>query len=1451
MSGLLAPVTIENFDSVNSTRPSSDFSSIGPSQSASQVNGGSSELHMPAPISLMNSGLFGDPPSTMVRSPVSEQDAAMRVQQDEESTHRLHQDDHDALLPPHRPQSAFSGATGTSSMQHYSPILVATPMTALKLESAQAVAVRVPPRDSPGLGESSRATPPTSSELFNPTMRLPPPHALKENGYAYEIPTAESSPRAGPSNLSTPGRSSSRASSQRSTSDRHGSSTSDHGRGRLGLGTWHRPQIERRITEEEIRKSLSAEDGPIAATVSKGDGSSDEIDDDILLRKQKELVKEGKLAVVENPRFMSETRRRELEREQEEQERRRLKEEERSRINEMEKGEKRKKFTLFHSSAHHGRSASVSVVSTVTPGTLPAKVDDTGSSPSPNKSGFLGSLKGLFTNRTPSSPATPVKKELPTSSGRPEVTTSKEERTPTAADDSDSESEAGPSSTSRAHGPVHNFFLGSSSGSKKDKEKPVTSGKWETRTNKNIQKLAKRESFDDSTMGASRKSKPSLYGGGIAASVVAGVGLNTSGLNLPGASGSAVRAAAAGLGRGRAASDVGLPSSETSTAIPTAPGRKLTKKNRDKDSGATPSFAPAPNPLASVRAPPVTSLATATASTPPQATATRKVKHRRSASVDVDAQRRNSVYSNKTTDEEDVFDGDHEGTASSGGEGMIVDLGRRRRRAASETGTGTKLQGADEVRAGVARRQAVAPDAAAGKLTTTTSQKTRMHASDTEAMGSSGPATVRKKSLMKKKVDQSPSSSPVHVTADRNTPIQTPSRKPSLKGPSTSASTSPASASKTPPLHTMTAHGGATVLTAGGEHPSGTLISQPGWKSQAQATGGGLSRNNSMLSTASAPPTPGTLAAGGRGKAKRGTVLGQGMSGASTGGNGGAAGVARRGSLNVGSASTSGTGTRDAGADGSVVQATPAIPSLMSIVEDVAKLNKEGWRRDLDKDKDRITHPITKSTVTVTTTKSKIGTSSGIIEIPKAPPPVSREMLEGELNHLVGVNQSRSSLATITPTSSPPVGMARKTGPASPPSSTTKAEGNVNVVPSTSTAMFEIKAPGSVFSNQQPSSLSPPSTQKPSIMRSSSSPSQAAVTNANTVFNTNPNNLTVVSSSNNIGPSHSTSRPDKSPLRSALKGTSRTPSPAIYAHTPSTQLPTPPVNGSLPWAYEGSSFGAQPSRKVGKGKGKAKADLPPPVVDSQTDTTSDDESYETGNEFYSEDDGDDDEKRQPTAIIASKVEIRAVPKVAVNGHALPMGGEKYDNRKAVSQSELSQSSVSTITVKSPPAPSSAASSTVNTSTISTVEQQTQQLGQGQVARRRKSVRVSLQPTFSPSPPAIEYDHEEEQSIYAPWSRQDTVDHAGATRDRDQSKLYNGSGSHAGSGRSEPLPAPIPLRAAGTEPKTVVDVDHMERDMWQDSGSDEDEEYANAKRLLTRAAKKERTVSRLAMVANRA
>jgi hypothetical protein len=83
-------------------------------------------------------------------------------------------------------------------------------------------------------------------------------------------------------------------------------------------------------------------------------------------------------------------------------------------------------------------------------------------------------------------------------------------------------------------------------------------------------------------------------------------------------------------------------------------------------------------------------------------------------------------------------------------------------------------------------------------------------------------------------------------------------------------------------------------------------------------------------------------------------------------------------------------------------------------------------------------------------------------------------------------------------------------------------------------------------------------------------------------------------------------------------------------------------------------------------------------------------------------------------------------------------------------------------------------------------------------QRRKSVRVSLQPTFSPTPPAIDYEEPSWQSM---------------AQGNASSPVHHG-----------PPPARKPSRRT--------------KDIWQDS-SDEDEAYAKARSALSRAAAEEK------------
>lgn len=102
------------------------------------------------------------------------------------------------------------------------------------------------------------------------------------------------------------------------------------------------------------------------------------------------------------------------------------------------------------------------------------------------------------------------------------------------------------------------------------------------------------------------------------------------------------------------------------------------------------------------------------------------------------------------------------------------------------------------------------------------------------------------------------------------------------------------------------------------------------------------------------------------------------------------------------------------------------------------------------------------------------------------------------------------------------------------------------------------------------------------------------------------------------------------------------------------------------------------------------------------------------------------------------------------------------------------------------------------------------------------MRISLQPTFSPTPPALDEDDEEYEAGWASWDER---------HEHRDSRSGSGARSHAqenGNGRADRG------RRANGSAKGGED----EVDVWADS-SEEDEEYRRARRLLMRIGKKER------------
>ncbi|PPQ69400.1 hypothetical protein CVT25_004632 [Psilocybe cyanescens] len=1422
----------ENTDP-HSTRPSFDFSSIGPSQSASQVNVSNEDLPPPVHIgSIMNSGLFGEP-----NAKYSNNDNAHPNEP---------QQPHD--------QAQSSGPRPPSGVSTTASSVSATPAT-YKVETvtyAPAVAVHVPGREAAGgvgVGTSSSSSSPhhvpASSELFkddrhlhdsHTSVRIPAPHALE--GYAFDIPTATPDrPVAGPSGQQHQ-QLQRRLSSRSATPSASGRSTPQMTSLAASQPVAAYPKrhvLERRITEEEMRRSSEEPQRAMGGVDDDHDGGSSTEEE---LEEGKKMIQEGKLEVVENPRFLSEARRKELEKEKEERERAARVEEERAWVRASEKAKEKakdeedgaedgkskenekKRFPFFHSSSHSqsARSAQAQAADkqqgngrvTFAPESPQDDADGHGqrlpksASASPSK-GFLGSIKGLFggSKQAKDGPSSPLRSRQKREGLLP-ASPSHVANEPDDVSDSDDDDARSPTTrSSGGGGGLQALFRGS-----KDKDKGSAS-KWETRTDRNIQQLARKGSFDDGSVGRRGLGISSGLGGGLAGRVVANAGVvNASEVGVGRAPGPGP---GSGVGqRGRVFSDVGFGGSAGAAVGPA--GRKL-KKNRtgppvapsasgvamagdDRASvGSVESVSrvgvgAAARPAASGVKPVVGGQAPvrAASTSVPANRAKGKgvgVGSRRSASVDVNPERR------KSWDEDEEEEEDRTG----GGGGMIVDLGWRRR-TTSEVGgpraARTPAAAPTPAPAAPAVRQAVQPvKPFHGVLRTT---PTRDYSSDTAAIVTA-PVVTGTKSLTKKKQQATAAAAvpsvppPVPVVSSsvplappvRDDPVSTPAptRKSSMKASGTPTAT-PTAAKVSP------GGGGATIMPAGGDHPSGTLVSQPGWGAQAQALSGGLSRNSSFTSSASAPSGPG----GGASRGKRQTSLGQGMGGS---------GLGRRSSLGSSSQALAHSGKADASAygspanananaNGSVVQATPAVPSLMSIVEDVARTNREGWNHDLKLQ------------------KSVGGTqkATGLIEVVKAPPPVGRE----ELNAMDAAQIKTRAAGGYHPSMTM----------ASASASTLTLTGPSGAKAAPKTSMFEIKAPGSVFDQR---------ARAVGMSREASASAPSLVTGSahRPVQTSTPKQDRAQARVSVSGPGGNANRmlgPAKTPLRSAMR-TSRSPSPVVAGTVP------PPMQGTLPWDSDGA---VKKDSKAVKDKGKGKAPVRPTGgnPDDSGDTDDDSESYETGNEFYS-----DQEEVEKIVVVAASTSVARLKATAANGGVVPPTAAVVPNGQHPTE------------YGSPKAASDASYSTASTvlggSSLHTPSSQ---------PRRRKSVRVSLQPTFSPSPPAIEYESEEEQQRrYAPW--------ATATSSSSQGHASEGGTEHEEKKRRysqpAPLPAPVPVRAAAA-PAPVIGVGVGRRqaeeavyDMWQDSGSDEDEQYVRAKKLLTRAAKREKDVNLL--VANRA
>ncbi|KAL1943518.1 hypothetical protein VTO73DRAFT_3963 [Trametes versicolor] len=224
--------------------------------------------------------------------------------------------------------------------------------------------------------------------------------------------------------------------------------------------------------------------------------------------------------------------------------------------------------------------------------------------------------------------------------------------------------------------------------------------------------------------------------------------------------------------------------------------------------------------------------------------------------------------------------------------------------------------------------------------------------------------------------------------------------------------------------------------------------------------------------------------------------------------------------------------------------------------------------------------------------------------------------------------------------------------------------------------------------------------------------------------------------------------PAKMPLRSALRNASRTPSP----NPNSPPLPPPALSLSQPQRPAAvSPNGNVPAPAPTRPSDTLTVLRPDLMSKRRASDVSSISSYETGHEVF-------DDEPEPTPPPSPTLPPPPPP--------------PHDNVSDVSNS--------TTSTASPPV-------------------------------RRKSVRMSLPPTFSATPPALDETDEDERERHEPWSRSSRARGGSATP-----RAENAGNGGAWGSRIEQNGA---------------------RDVWADS-SDEDTEYSAAKRLLTRLARKQ-------------
>lgn len=1314
--------------------PSSDIS-IGPSQSASQI------IH-PFPEPVQNPTTTTSPE---LQSPTGDM----------------------GLAPPEIqiPRRHSVASTSHSSLYH----TPGTPAT-YKVETvtyAPAVSLVVPP-SSASLPSSPRdmniplastsfgiGLPPpinyaSETEEVHTTMYIPAAHAISE----YEMPTAKVAAESGGGNATLMGWRHSRGESQSQEEVSH------HLQRVSSLAAPAPESTLPHTSSEQKAVPITAAGSALIENFDESEHNmKEEEEEDFDSVLSEELIKQGKLAVVENPRFMSEQRRKELEKKSMKQP---DVEQQKSEEPELEPApEEKKSFSFLPQHKRTGTQDTSGRVSfaTPTPKSSPSKGGgETLPYTSPSKTSpskrFLGSLKGLFGGSRPS----------PEDSSPPRSRFRAPPPTPSpivnfnnylGEDDGD---DGEYSTTTKTRGSFQTFLWGTGGGAALKKNDGGGGGgrRWSTRTDRNIRKLAKNGVGDDDDDEYETYLSQGSRNKGVAGDMVDGVRFrevkngSTTGTATTPANGSAVT----GGGRKKLKKTVPAP---IVTAGPPTSALQISSTPQWNETTRDQTHVPA-DPSRPLRK---------------SSVKTDGVPRKRSASVDESMRRRTS----NMVAEQGV--GEVGQTTPAGG---VVDLGKRRRVSSSvipATNPPAAAVGVYSARGIPASTRT--PSAAVG----TSAAVSKGYSSDTAAVRAArAPPTV-----------VAPAA-PAAATATSSKPT-TLTRQPSVgktQTHPTSTSNLPvenATGSRHQPPHphpqphrqhsASSSVGGAIVLTAGATQPTGTLVSRPGWDAQALPTaGGGLSRNNSVLSGVSG--VAGGSSSGGK-KKQRETSLGHGM------GSG-----ARRSSL--GSSSGHGGGGGGGGSRPVVQPAQPA-QSLMSIIEDVAKHNRD-WSQEssiLHKNRNRI--------VSGGGLLEKEGPVVGMVDVVKAPRRFGRD-----------------ELAQLDPA------MIKARLMDATGSSGSGGRGR----------MVDVKAPGSIF-DQQDAVGSAPVPPKLYRQPSSSTP-ELTQRQQQTSLARRPSG-TIAGPAATSTPVARSKRPAKSPLRSAMKNPSRTPSPLTSPFLVQKQqqaiqegsrlavksnvvapVPVPPAQYSTILGSQEQLSSHTPSAATDiqstamvngraasasasqRRKGKREVKGTPDEIEAGESTSANDTEDEI---FYTDDENvdDDDEYRGEAEVVSTTDNQGAAPPL-LNGHAVGYTGG----------SDLSQSTTSTA-VHRHPAP---------TTTSPTTAQ----------PRRRKSVRVSLQPTFSPSPPAVEYDDDKEEQRWA--SKEDFHHH------------YTTTEGSVGGGQQQQqqllhVHAPVPVAANSSlllnpahqrQQKAQAEPAH---DIWEDS--DEDVEYQNAKLLLTRAAKKEK------------